>query len=222
MAPHLATLLVPGPAPVVTWYDASTGERVELSGVTLDNWVAKVANLLVDDCDAERGTRLRLGLPSHWLRFVWLLGAWRVGAVVTDHDADIGLSGPELEADEPIRLAASLRPLGARFPTEPEGFVDIGAAVPASPDVFVDLDPPTPEDLAIDLEGATATHADLLAVEPVSERVLFGPGTVRQDAQRLVAALRGGGSIVVVIGGTDADLERIAGQERARLASSPH
>src|SRR5690606_30017284 len=214
MAPHLATLLVPGPAPVVTWYDASTGERVELSGVTLDNWVSKVANLLVDDCDAERGTRLRLGLPSHWLRFVWLLGAWRVGAVVTDHDAQIGLSGPELEADEPVRLAASLRPLGGRFPTEPEGFLDTAIHVPSSPDAFVDLDPPAPDDVALDLGGRATTHAELLAGPPLTERVVREPQSLAADAADLAAALAGGGSLVIVAGAARGDLERIAQQER--------
>lgn len=222
MATTLATALTPSPTPVITYYDAATGERVELSGVTLANWVSKVANLLVDELDAERGTRIRIGLPSHWLRFVWLLGAWRVGAVVTDHDADIGLSGPELEADEPVRLAASLRPLGGRFATEPEGFVDIAVQVPGSPDVFIDVDPPSPQDPAIDLADLTATHAELLATPPSGDRVLSTPRSLAQDARALVAALAGGGSLVVVANGGEDDLERIAAQERARVERPGH
>src|SRR5690606_25081461 len=99
------------------------------------------------------------------------------------------------------RLAASLRPLGGRFPAEPEGFLDIAVHVPGSPDVFIDVDPPEPQDLAIDLDGTTATHAELLAVAPSSERLLSGPRTLQEDARALVAALAGGGSIVVVSGG---------------------
>lgn len=216
MATTLATALTPSPTPVVTYYDVATGERVELSGVTLANWVSKVANLLVDELDVERGTRIRIGLPSHWQRFVWLLGAWRVGAVVTDHDAEIGLSGPELEADEPVRLAASLRPLGVRFPTEPEGFLDVGVHVPASPDDFIDLDPPAPQDVALDLDGTTTTHADLLATPPSSDRLLSEPRPLAEDARALVAALAGGGSLVVVSGADDAALDHIAQQERAK------
>nr|WP_255669172.1 TIGR03089 family protein [Aeromicrobium duanguangcaii] len=213
----LATVLTPSPAPVVTYYDVSTGERVELSGVTLANWVAKVANLLVDELDAERGTRVRIGLPSHWLRAVWLLGAWRVGAIVTDHAADIGLSGPELEADEPVRLAASLRPLGGRFAQEPAGFLDTAIHVPASPDVFIDLDPPTPDDVAIDLDGRSLTHAELLAGPRLTERVVREPQPLAADAADLAAALAGGGSLVIVAGARPEDLERIAAQERATL-----
>lgn len=217
MATTLATALTPSPTPVVTYYDVATGERVELSGVTLANWVSKVANLLVDELDVERGARIRIGLPSHWLRFVWLLGAWRVGAVVTDHDADVGLSGPELAADEPVRLAASLRPLGGRFPTEPEGFLDVAVHVPGSPDVFIDVDPPAPTDLAVDLDGVVATHAELLATTPSADRVLSEPRSLADDARALVAALVGGGSLVVVSGGDEDALDRIAQQERARV-----
>lgn len=217
MTTTLATVLTPTPSPVVTYYDVATGERVELSGVTLANWVAKVANYLVDELDAERGTRVRIGLPSHWLRSVWILGAWRVGAVVADSDAQVGLSGPELEADEPVRLAASLRPLGGRFPTEPDGFQDIAVHVPANPDVFVDLDPPAPDDLALDVAGRRATHAELLAAPALSDRVVRQPGSVADDAADLAAALAGGGSLVMVAGAGPDDLSRIAGQEHARL-----
>ena len=41
--------------PLLTWYDDATGERTELSGATLANWVAKTANLLVDGCGLGAG-----------------------------------------------------------------------------------------------------------------------------------------------------------------------
>ena len=56
--------------PLLTYYDMATGERVELSSTTTANWVAKTSNFLVDDLDAEPGTRIRIGLPSHWLTAV--------------------------------------------------------------------------------------------------------------------------------------------------------
>jgi len=218
MSLHRLLAGLPDPArPFLTYYDDATGERVELSGVTTANWVAKTANFLVDDLEAEPGTRVRLGLPSHWLRFVWMLSCWSVGAAVVDTGAVIGVSGPDLVADEPVRLAASLRPLGGRFAESPEGFLDLGAEVPPHGDVFVSLDPPAPDALALDLGGRRATHADLTtAIEASAERVLVEPGSLSRDIDLLVAAGLGGGSLVVAAHASPETIGRLAEQERAR------
>ena len=49
----------------------------------LENWVAKTANYLVDELDAEPGTVVDLDLPLHWRSLVWLLATWAVGATAT-------------------------------------------------------------------------------------------------------------------------------------------
>ncbi|MDR7086213.1 uncharacterized protein (TIGR03089 family) [Aeromicrobium panaciterrae] len=203
--------------PLLTYYDISTGERVELSGTTTANWVAKTSNFLVDDLDADSSSRIRIGIPTHWLRFVWILSAWNVGAAIVDSAADIGLSGPELEGDERHRVAASLRPLGGRFISEPEGFLDLGAEVPGHGDHFFASDPPTEAAVALDFGGVSRTHAQLLATPSDSRRVLVEPGTVERDAQLIVAACLGGGSLVVVTSATPADLTRVAQQESAQI-----
>lgn len=220
--PTLADLLPavrePG-RPLLTWDDRTTGERVELSATTTANWVAKTASLLVDELDAEIGTRVRIGLPTHWLRFVWLLSSWTVGAVVVDRDADIGVSGPDLVGDEPVRLAASLRPLGGPFVSPPEGFVDLATVVPGQPDAFTPLDVPHAGSTALDLAGTDPLdHAGLVELgAPDPRRVLVEPGDLRRDALLLVSALRGGGSLVVVAGADADQLERVAQQERAHV-----
>lgn len=210
----------PDPAqPFITYYDLSTGERIELSTITTANWVAKTSNFLVDELDAEPGTRIRIGLPSHWLTSVWILSAWNIGAAVVDHSADIGLSGPDLVADEPHRLAASLRPLGGRFANPPAGFLDIGAEVPGHGDRFVALDPPQPSTVALDLDGSKRTHLDLLAaVPPNRARRVVETGTLARDAELLVAACLGGGSLVVVASATPEEISRVAAQEGGELA----
>ena len=200
--------------PLVTYYDLATGERVELSTTTTANWVAKASNFLVDELEVEPGTRIRVGLPSHWLTMVWILSAWNVGAALVDHDAMIGVSGPELEADEPHRLAASLRPLGGRFAEAPAGFVDLGAEVPGHGDHFVALDPPSPDTLALDLHGTPRSHADVLASAPaVSERLVVTPGPLSRDADLIAGACLGGGSLVVVASATPDQIAAVARQE---------
>lgn len=204
--------------PLVTYYDVATGERVELSTTTTANWVAKTSNFLVDDLDAGPGTRIRIGLPSHWLTAVWILSAWNVGAAVVDRAADIGVSGPELVADEPHRLAASLRPLGGRFATPPAGFVDLGAEVPGHGDHFVALDPPSPQTVATALGGTSRTHAEVLAAaEPNSARLVVPAGPLARDVNLLVAACLGGGSVVLVTSATTDEIARIATQEGGEL-----
>lgn len=204
--------------PLITYYDMASGERVELSTVTTANWVAKTSNFLVDELEAEPGTRIRIGLPSHWLTAVWILSAWNVGAAVVDHTADIGVSGPELVADEPIRLAASLRPLGARFAVAPDGFVDLGAEVPGHGDHFVALDPPAPTTIAVDLGGTRLTHAETLAhASGSADRRVVAPGPLARDARLIVDACLGGGSVVVVAAATPEQISHVALQEGGKI-----
>ncbi len=204
--------------PLLTYYDIATGERIELSGTTTANWVAKTSNFLVDDLDADTSTRIRIGLDTHWLRFVWILSAWNVGAAVVDSGADIGLSGPELEADESHRVAASMRPLGGRFVTNPEGFIDIGAEVPGHGDHFFAIDTPVPATLALDIGGVRRSHADLLGLATESRRILIEPGSIERDAELIAATCLGGGSLVMVTSATPADLTRVMEQESAETA----
>src|SRR5690554_4579941 len=67
--------------PRLTWYGES-GERIELSGAVLVNWVSKTTNMLVEELDAEPGVTVGLDLPVHWRTVVWSLGAWYSGATL--------------------------------------------------------------------------------------------------------------------------------------------
>ncbi|TDB94521.1 TIGR03089 family protein [Actinomadura sp. 7K534] len=105
-------------SPLVTFYDDASGERVELSARTFDNWVAKTANFLVDGLAAEPGTRAVLVLPPHWQTAVWLMACWSAGVVAEPVDpgafrghAAAGGSAPgraePAGAGEPYILAAA-------------------------------------------------------------------------------------------------------------------
>jgi uncharacterized protein (TIGR03089 family) len=78
----LDPLLALPSAPRITYYDDATGERIELSTVTLANWAAKTGNLLRDELGAGPGSRVAILLPAHWQTLGVLLGVWYVGAEV--------------------------------------------------------------------------------------------------------------------------------------------
>src|SRR6266536_5713875 len=75
--------------PLLTFYDDATGERTELSGATLANWVAKTANLLVDGCGLGPGDRAAVLLPPHWQTAAVLLGCWSAGLVVDTGEVEV-------------------------------------------------------------------------------------------------------------------------------------
>jgi uncharacterized protein (TIGR03089 family) len=143
-----AELARDGARPFITFYDDATGERIELSVITFNNWVAKTAGLLQDGLSVQPGDRVAVFLPAHWQGLVWAMACWAVGATVVlgdaDHvagKADVAVSGPEtLDAatEAPEVIALSLRPLGGRF-TEPlpPGVLDYATEVPGYPDHFV-------------------------------------------------------------------------------------
>lgn len=142
--------------PLVTFYDDATGERVELSVATYANWVAKTSALLAEEFDVERGDRVAVDLPTHWLGPIVVGACWNLGAEVVAPDAAspaVVVSGPDgLEAHAgaglPV-LASALRPLGARFAGPlPVGVVDLGAEVWAYPDAFAPVEAPAPDDPA--------------------------------------------------------------------------
>ena len=75
-------------APLLTLYDGTFPgpARVELSGATTANWVAKSANLLVDALGAPE--RVGLLLPLHWQTVALLLAAVATGATPVVGSAD--------------------------------------------------------------------------------------------------------------------------------------
>ena len=99
-----------GSRPLVTFYDDATGERVELSVVTYANWVAKTAGLVQDELGLERGDRVHVDLPTHWLTPVWLGAAWTVGLVEV---GDRAAGGADLVVCGPAGVASVRRERGA-------------------------------------------------------------------------------------------------------------
>jgi uncharacterized protein (TIGR03089 family) len=218
--------------PLVTFYDSATGERVELSVATFDNWVAKIANLLSDGLGREPGDRVAIHLPPHWQATVVMAGAWRAGLAVdlTGASADVTVvtpappPGADTSGDV---IVCSLRPLGGPvLEPLPEGWIDFAAEVPAQPDVVVQPTQLSPADAAAVLLTGPLSHADLLdqAVTAAAELGLPPAGRMITDASparasgmvpALAAPLAVGGSVVIVANTSPDQRARIAEQEHA-------
>lgn len=196
--------------PFVTHYDDATGERTELSVTTYANWVAKTSSLFVEELDLERGGRLLVDLPAHWLTPVFVGAAWNVGlTVVSDGDADLAVCGPdgiEHHADRLPVLATALHPLGLRFGEPlPDGVHDFGVEVWSQPDAFLPYDPATGDDEA--LPGVA--QAELFGRAPAQPgaRLLTDHGPVA-DPGTLADALTGRGSLVYLVNATSPEVVR--------------
>jgi len=230
--PHdllLVELRRDGARPLLTYYDDETGERIELSVTTFDNWVAKTTGLLRDGLGADMGDRVQLMLPPHWQSLVWAMACWAVGACAATGraaGAAVAVTGPDTLAAAagvaPHVVALSLRPLGARFADPlPPGVLDYALEVPAYPDRTA-YQPPDPAEPGLDDGGTVLTLGGLVAhasdraaqLRPGHGSRLLVPATDLRTAlvdALLVPLLVGGSSVLV-------RHEDAAGRE-ARVAS---
>jgi uncharacterized protein (TIGR03089 family) len=206
--------------PRITYYDDASGERIELSTVTLLNWAAKTANLLRDELGAGPGSRIAVLLPAHWQTAAVLLGVWYIGAevVLGPGEADVALCTEDRFADAeaavgPGEIAVlSLDPFGKPVPDLPIGVTDYATAVRVHGDQVTPESQPGPA-----LDGKSA--AELLAAATDSaaaqgftadDRVL---STARWDTPdeliaNFVALLAAGASLVLVANPDEALLDR--------------
>ncbi|WP_028656571.1 TIGR03089 family protein [Nocardioides sp. J54] len=215
--------------PLVTFYDHATGERVELSVTTWANWVAKAGSLLVDELGLERGDRLGIDLPPHWLGTVFLGAAWSAGLVVVPAPEPGGtpdlaavVCGPDTVAawaGQPGTevLACALLPLGVRFTDPlPDGVHDVGVEIWSQPDAFIPWDPPTGDDPALD---PGTTQAELW--REAAAGTLVGGGRLLSVANPVAEPLTfcepltQGGSLVLVARAEQQALEAACAAERA-------
>ena len=221
--------------PLVTFYDIATGERVELSVATFENWVAKIANLLTDQLQREPGERIAVHLPPHWQATVLTFGAWRAGLAVelsgSAADVTVVSPAPQPGADTSNGdvILCSLRPLGGPvLEPLPRGWLDFAVDVPAQPDVVIEPRTVGPDDPAAMLITGPLSHGDLFeqAVTTAGELGLQTGGRLITDADparasgivpALAAPVAVGGSVVIV---ANADTGRP--DQRSRIADQEH
>jgi uncharacterized protein (TIGR03089 family) len=230
-----AAMRVDAARPFVTYYDVATGERVELSVATFDNWVCKIANLLTDGLGRQPGDRVSIHLPTHWQTAALMVGAWRAGLTLdlTGAATEVTVVGPapppgaDTDADGGQVVICSLRPLGGpMLEPIPDGWLDFAVEVPPQPDVLVAPSTVSADDSAAVFLTGPLSHGGLLAQAattagelglPAGGRLITDANPARASgmAPALVSPLAVGGSVVIVANASPGDRSRIAEQEHA-------
>lgn len=217
--------------PRITYYDDATGERIELSTVTLANWAAKTGNLLRDELGAGPATRVAVLLPAHWQTAAVLFGIWWIGAeVVLDGErqregADIGLCTADRlsEADDAVGAGEiavlSLDPFGKPAADLPIGVTDYATSVRVHGDQISPERHPGP---ALDGRSVTEVFVDAQASAAAqgftaSDRVMSTSGWATADdlTTNLLAVYVAGASLVQVANPDVAALDRRRQMEKA-------
>jgi uncharacterized protein (TIGR03089 family) len=212
--------------PRLTWYDdepgPTAGERIELSGRVLANWVSKAANLLQDDAAAEPGTTVGLDLPAHWRSVYWALAAWSVGATVVLGESSTGAD--VLVTDSPERAAAhggdtvlvTLAALARSNPraAEAPGAVDEARELSTHGDAFTPMADPERADVALATEAGDTAYGRLVVRETSwgeAPRVALR-GSVERVLRGCLSAWAADGSVVIMRGESARDAERLASE----------
>lgn len=160
--------------PALTYYDDTSGERIELSRGVLRNWVAKAANALQEGLDVQPGSVVLVDLPApHWRLAYWALAVWSVGATLTvdTHEgADVLLTTDpdgELAEDCDEVVAVTLPALARDFGRElRSGVMDEAAELATFADDFVAWDEVEADDTALVSGGQRVPFAHLLVGLP--------------------------------------------------------
>jgi uncharacterized protein (TIGR03089 family) len=205
--------------PRITYYDDATGERIELSAVTLANWAAKTGNLLRDELAAGPASRVAVLLPAHWQTAAVLFGVWWIGAevVLDDSAADVALCTVDRIDDADATGAGevavlSLDPFGRPAPDLPVGVTDYATAVRVHGDQIVAEGNPGPA-----LAGRSVDEVLAACQDSASSRGLTAGDRVLSTAswdgpddliEGLLAVLAVGGSLVQVANPDQAALPR--------------
>jgi uncharacterized protein (TIGR03089 family) len=196
--------------PRITYYDDATGERIELSAVTLANWAAKTGNLLRDELGAGPASRIAILLPAHWQTAAVLFGVWWIGAeaLLGDSAADLALCTADRldEADACVAggevAVLSLDPFGRPAPDLPIGVTDYATAVRVHGDQIVPERRPGPalagrsvDEILADCENSAAARGLTSSDRVLSSAAWAGPDEL---VDGLLAIMAVGASLVQV------------------------
>ena len=209
--------------PLLTYYNDESGERTELSGATLMNWVAKTANMISDDCGLGSGNRASVGLPPHWQTAAVLLGSWIAGleVIIAPEPAEVAfvyVSAANHDWPAAERYALGLHPMALPLRDVPDGYMDFNTEVRSHGDHFYPSVPVLPSDPA--LPGYSNEKVCALAADRAASlglqggRVLIDGDLHPDPVDWLLAPLAAGSSIVLCRNLDEAKVRGRAAEER--------
>ncbi|MEO6143785.1 MAG: TIGR03089 family protein [Dermatophilaceae bacterium] len=218
----LAEILRSDPArPRVTFYEdtpgPTQGERIELSGKVVANWISKAGNALADEYDLGPGSVVRLSLPPHWRALYWAFAVWSVGGTV---DCTVGPTPDLLICDDPGISASLAKPPGdlvlvtlaalARVHPGPvpAGAMDEARELATYGDQFAAMADPSPDDVALITRAEQLTYRSVVPQRdwPVGTRVSLA-GDLTAVLESTLAAWAVDGSVVLARNGQQAGTE---------------
>jgi uncharacterized protein (TIGR03089 family) len=212
--------------PLLTWYDDATGERTELSGATLANWVAKTANLLTDGCGLGAGSTAAVQTPPHWQTAALLLGVWTAGIAVSSPSAagdaasvDVAFVLPGQPATAPDTFAVGLHPFALPVRDLAPGVQDWVSSARVHGDFFggplPSGDSPALDSLTqAELVALASARAVALGIVPGS-RILIDVDAHPDLVDWLVAPVVAGCTLVACAHADPSTLDKRAAVERA-------
>jgi uncharacterized protein (TIGR03089 family) len=222
--------------PLLIHRDESAGTRVELSGASLANTVAKASALVEEDA----GGTLALAMPPHWIGAALTLAGWHAGLLVRVNEpaagvdyvegAEIAVVGPDLppRTRAETTYVSRMHPFGLPFDSGvllPETVTDLAPALRSGPDRLGAPSDVDPRDGSLRQGTAGYGSAELVEAAHRFAGELDAGATLLStlpfhDLRGLLAAtlvpLITGGSTVLVTGTVDREqVTRISGVERA-------
>ncbi|MDO5750302.1 MAG: TIGR03089 family protein [Rothia sp. (in: high G+C Gram-positive bacteria)] len=163
------TSLAARQSPALIWY-SRYGERIELSGRVLMNWVEKSTNFLVSQTEVNDEEGVYFAPVLHWRSVVLALSSLRAGAQISSIDNEPvavivyepdQIPDPQLDALPAYAVAVDRSPLAMRFMGHLELFeqgsieevLDYCALVRSESDVLMSV--PAPVSARVDEEETT-------------------------------------------------------------------
>lgn len=188
-----------GSAPAITFYDGL--ERIELSYKSLDNWVSKTSNFLLDEVEVERTDTVYLDLPAHWLKVVWMLATWASGCQLSlaRENAQYVISNNPIEGDD---IYCSLQVMG-KLPDPPLGFIDFITEVRRFGDSFSPIS-----------QSAEIEYEDRWRVDEFSRILISGEVLL---PEQIAAAMDTHSTLVILRNATDESREKIEKTENVTV-----